>query len=86
MFWTYILRSKITGCYYIGHTVNLEQRLEDHNLGRAGWTRSQRPWELVYKEFYNTRKAAIKREKYLKSQKNRKFLERMIDMKDSEID
>ncbi|WP_367119222.1 GIY-YIG nuclease family protein, partial [uncultured Mucilaginibacter sp.] len=35
MFYTYILQSTKSGRYYIGHTSNIEERLERHNTGKV---------------------------------------------------
>jgi putative endonuclease len=73
-FYVYVLKSKTYGCFYVGSTGNLEQRIEQHNLGLARYTKGRRPWQLVYKEEYNTRSEATKREKFLKSGQGREFI------------
>ncbi|MBI1971570.1 MAG: GIY-YIG nuclease family protein [Candidatus Wildermuthbacteria bacterium] len=74
----YILKSIEHGNYYIGITQDLENRLRKHNRGQVFSTRSRRPWDVIHKEYYNTRSAAFHREKYLKSLKSREALEKII--------
>ncbi|MEW5745232.1 MAG: GIY-YIG nuclease family protein [Nitrospirota bacterium] len=67
----YILKSDATGTSYVGQTSDLEKRLGEHNNGKSLSTRNQRPWRLVYKEVYQTRAEAVRREKHFKSVKGR---------------
>ena len=67
----YILKSEKTGNSYVGHTSDLNKRLLEHNSGKSIATRNRRPWVLVYKEEYETRSEAMKRESYFKSVKGR---------------
>ena len=75
----YILRSIEDGSYYIGSTQDLLSRLERHNQGRSGYTKSNRPWELIYHEEYPNRSSAMKREKEIKKRKSREFIEALIE-------
>ena len=57
---------------YVGWTLDLERRLAEHNRKRSGAkTTRGRVWSLVYAEKHRTRKAAMRREWVLKS--DRKF-------------
>ena len=68
----------LIGCYerqklttYVGYTNNLRKRIKLHNLGKgAKFTRGRR-WKLLYYEKFITKKEAISREYYIKT--NRKF-------------
>lgn len=78
-FVVYILYSKKFDKKYIGQTGNLIARFKDHNeLGKKGWARNYRPWEVVHVEFFNTRSEALKREKFLKSGIGRKWIKENI--------
>jgi len=80
MFTTYVLYSEKHDKIYIGYTSNLQQRLISHNeLATKGWTIKFRPWKLIYKEEYETKSEAMKREKQLKSYKGRTFIRDLID-------
>ena len=78
MYFVYILQSAKDKSYYIGYTNNIDDRIYEHNFGRTGYTKLKRPWNLVYKEEYKTRKEAIDREKYLKRTKSKVYLEKII--------
>jgi putative endonuclease len=76
MFYAYILVSFSTEKIYIGHTENLERRLEEHNsLGKkSSSTRKRGPWKVIFKKEFENRTDAMKFEKYLKSLKNKKYI------------
>jgi len=74
----YVLQSQKNGRYYIGITKDIETRLNQHNRGVGKSTRSNKPWRLVYTEEYNTWSEAIKREKRIKSQKSKSYIENLI--------
>ncbi|HMT10693.1 MAG TPA: GIY-YIG nuclease family protein [Ignavibacteria bacterium] len=75
MFYVYVLKSVQCDRFYIGQTMDLEERLKWHNSPRARWTKRYQPWEIVYKETFATRSEAILREAELKALKNiRSFL------------
>ncbi|RIJ46624.1 GIY-YIG nuclease family protein [Maribellus luteus] len=77
-YFVYILQSDQDESYYIGFTSNLEIRLEYHNSGKSKYTSRKMPWKLVYSESYASKSEAMKREKFLKQQRNRTFYERLI--------
>ena len=80
MFTTYVLHSETHDKIYIGFTSNLEQRLLSHNqLATKGWTIKFRPWELIYREEFETKSQAMKREKELKSFQGRQFIRSLIE-------
>ena len=78
VFTVYILGSKSTGRYYVGQTKNLEERLAYRNANYSKSLKNRGPWELVYRESYLTRSEAVRRERQIKSQKDRKFIEQLI--------
>lgn len=51
---------------YVGWTLDLERRLEQHNAGSGARTTRGSQWILVYVERYRTRNAAMRREIFLK--------------------
>ena len=59
---------------YIGHTNNLDDRLERHNNNREKSTKNKGPWALIHSEKFKTRAEAMKREKEMKSGKGREWL------------
>ncbi len=68
-FSVYILKSVVADVYYIGSTQDVLKRIEVHNSSRAKWTKRNQPWVLEYFEEYETRSEAVRRERFLKSQK-----------------
>jgi len=77
MYFVYVLKSQSLNKRYIGQTNSLQQRLERHNTSNYGFTRTGRPWILIYIEEIQTRGEAMKRERFLKSGKGREFLNSM---------
>lgn len=56
--------------YYTGYTTDIERRLKAHNECKgAKYTKSRVPVELVYKECYETKSEAMKREYAIKQMK-----------------
>jgi putative endonuclease len=78
MFFVYIIYSNSSDRYYTGYCSNIENRQEKHNLGATPSTRPYRPWKLVYLEEYESKREAILREKEIKKQKSRKYIESLI--------
>lgn len=63
---TYILRCS-DGTLYTGWTNDIEKRLKAHNRGEgAKYTRGRTPVELIYKEVFETKEEAMKREAAIK--------------------
>ena len=80
-YFTYALYSKTFHKIYVGQTMNLEKRLEEHNSGLSNYTKRYIPWEIIYTENHQTRSDAVLREKQLKSQKGREFIWKIIKTK-----
>jgi len=66
MHYVYIIKSKKYGVLYIGYTVNLVKRLNEHNLGLSKYTKKYLPWKLVYLEGCANERDAKDREEKLK--------------------
>ncbi len=81
MFFTYIIYSKTKDKYYIGHSHDLDLRLQRHNSGSSRSTKAGIPWKVVYFEKYETKSEAIKREYEIKRKKSRKYIEYLIEQK-----
>ena len=81
MFYTYILQSQKSGRYYIGHTSNIDERLEKHNTGKVIATKNKGPWLIIYHEQYETKSEANSRELYIKSMKSRVYIKKLIATK-----
>ncbi|MEL6483704.1 MAG: GIY-YIG nuclease family protein [Bacteroidota bacterium] len=77
----YILFSETHQKTYCGMTSNLIARFKSHNeLGTKGWTIKFRPWKVIYVEVFKSKSEALKREKFLKSGKGRKWVAENISL------
>ena len=74
----YVLYSAASKRLYIGSSATPDKRLQAHNAGRGGWTKSFRPWLRVLLEEFPDKQTAVKREHYLKSGWGRKWLTKHI--------
>ncbi len=72
LYTVYVIRAR-NGQLYKGMTSNLESRLEQHNIGWR-WSKGRGPFVLVYKEEFDIKTEALKRERFLKSGQGREFL------------
>jgi putative endonuclease len=67
MAWMYILECA-DGSYYVGSTIDLEQRLPEHQAGLgAKYTSWRLPVKLVYSEEYDRVEDAFHREKQVQN-------------------
>jgi len=67
------------GTLYTGYTTDVERRVAEHDAGEgAKYTRGRTPVELVYRERFESRSAAMSREHELK-QLSRTEKERLVD-------
>ena len=84
MFYVYILYSESADKYYIGHTNDPERRLTEHNNTEdIKFTTKFRPWNLLLSfEVSDVRGEAIKMERFIKKQKSRIFIRRLIESND----
>ncbi len=78
-FFVYILYSHSIDKYYVGKTQHLERRIEFHNSeSNRIWTRRGRPWELRAVINCETAEQSAKTELFIKKQKSRRFIEKII--------
>jgi len=67
MHYVYVIQHNINKDLYIGITVNLDQRLAQHNAGENISTiRKTGKWEFIYFEAYRDKRDAVMRELRLK--------------------
>ncbi|NOX85522.1 MAG: GIY-YIG nuclease family protein [Chlorobi bacterium] len=80
-FFVYILQSEKFGNYYVGHTDNVEKRVKEHNsIDNKSYTSRYQPWILKRSFFVgNDRGVAMRIERFIKKQKSRKFIEKVIE-------
>ncbi|MFY9528413.1 MAG: GIY-YIG nuclease family protein [Candidatus Acidiferrales bacterium] len=77
-FYVYILQSQKTGHFYVGQTKDLPARLQYHNANYSLSLRNKGLWKLMHQEEYSTRAEAVRRERYIKHQKDRQFIESLL--------
>ena len=74
----YIIKSE-EGLKYTGMTEDLELRLKQHNdKSLSFWTKRGTNWELIYREEYDNKAEALKREKWLKTGVGREYLSKIL--------
>jgi putative endonuclease len=73
MYCVYVIYSVNANKYYVGHTNDINRRIQEHNFRQDRFTSNKGTWKLVYKEEFDTRSAAMQREKFLKSGKGREY-------------
>ena len=78
-YYLYIIQSQTDESYYIGTSRDLTERIERHNQGRSKYTKSKRPWNLVYFEEHPDRSDAMKREYAIKRRKSKEYLAKLIE-------
>ncbi|MEB2774247.1 GIY-YIG nuclease family protein [Algoriphagus sp. D3-2-R+10] len=78
-FVVYVLFSRSSGRTYTGMTSDLITRFHFHNSkSTKGFTLRYRPWIVIYVEFFQLKKDAMKREKELKSGKGREWIKKIF--------
>jgi putative endonuclease len=61
---------------------NLQRRLVEHNNKTLSfWTKRGTNWELIYKEEFDNKTEALKRERWLKTGVGREYLVRILNNK-----
>jgi len=74
----YVLWFSEDNTRYVGQTDNLYRRIKDHLTGKVEFSKSRRPFKLIYVEKLKSRSEAIKRENYLKSKSGRRYLDKKL--------
>jgi len=74
MHYTYVLRSQRDKRFCTGYTSDLRERIREHGLGRVQSTAHRLPLRLVYYEACLNREDALRRERFLKTGKGKRFL------------
>ncbi|MBC7874476.1 MAG: GIY-YIG nuclease family protein [Ferruginibacter sp.] len=77
-YFVYILYSVSLDLYYIGSSANLKERLRKHLSNHRGFTSKAKDWIICHSESFSDKTEALKREKQLKSWKNRQKIIQLI--------
>ena len=81
MHYCYILYSPKIDHYYVGESDNSESRLEEHNNGhyKGAFTIQTSDWKIYLQIPCKDRIEARKIERFIKKQKSRKFIEKLME-------
>ena len=74
MHYKYVLLSESAGRFYTGYSADLRKRLADHQRDRVRWTAAHQPVRLIYYEACLSQEDALRRERFLKSGKGKRYL------------
>ena len=80
MYYIYIIYSKASDKFYIGYSDNPQRRVIEHNLKPFNtYTSKHRPWAIkaIFQCLIETK--AIRIEKFIKKQKSRELIKKLID-------
>ena len=71
----YIIYSENSDRFYVGETLNVQRRIEQHNAGHYNHasTKFANDWKLFLKIECHNRTQALKMERFIKKMKSRKF-------------
>ena len=78
IFYVYVLLSEKDGMFYVGFTVDLKKRINEHNKGLVQSTQYRRPVKLIYYEVSLNKIDALHREKYLKTSYGKKYIKNRL--------
>ena len=75
----YILYSLSADRFYVGETVNVSERIKQHNSGfyDGSYSKQAKDWELYFEIECTSRSQALKFEKFIKKMRNRNFYFRL---------
>ena len=87
LYYIYILYSQASDLYYVGYSNDYKRRLKQHNAsGKNTYTSKHKPWIIkVVFECGKNETDAIRLEKFIKKQKSKIFLQKLIDSESSQL-
>ena len=79
MHYVYIIYSSSKNSFYIGESMDIENRLTEHNsdLHKFSYTRKAKDWVIFYLLECENKAQAEKIEKHIKRMKSRKYYENL---------
>jgi predicted GIY-YIG superfamily endonuclease len=79
MFYVYLIESLADcGQRYVGFTVDLRRRLQEHNAGKSAHTSKYKPWKLATYVAFSDEAKAESFERYLKSGSGHAFASKRL--------
>ena len=64
--------------HYTGFSSDLKQRIKSHNEGSCDYTRTNRPWKLIWYSAFEDEQKARSFEKYLNSGSGHAFAQKRL--------
>lgn len=77
-YYVYVLQSLKNLKWYIGYTIDLRKRFEEHQTNKSTYTKGRGPFKLIYYEASLNMLDARARERYLKSGIGRRYLKNRL--------
>jgi putative endonuclease len=78
MYYVYILKSLKDGSSYVGTTIDLRKRLQEHNARGIKFTTSRQPYKIIWYSAFGDKMKAYHFEKYLKTGSGIAFLRKHL--------
>ena len=79
MYYVYLIESiSAQGERYLGMTTHLNERLQEHNVGKSSHTSKFKPWKLITYIAFTDRAKAEAFERYLKSGSGHAFARKRL--------
>ena len=73
--YVYIIYSSTYDIFYKGYSLKPEARVIQHNDNKSRYTKNKGPWELRFKQSFETKTEALIRERSLKKYSKRQIIE-----------
>jgi len=79
MYCVYVIYSKSIDSYYVGETIEVLERIEQHNTGfyDSAFTKQCKDWSLYYKIDCDNRKQARQIESHIKKMKSKVYIQNL---------
>jgi len=77
MYVVYIMFSASLNKYYVGSTIHVSIRIEEHNRGKSPFTKKGIPWNLIHHIECESHSNAVQLENKIKKRGIRRYLEDM---------
>ena len=83
-FFVYILYSEVADSYYVGQTMDVEKRINEHNaeIYSGAWSSKSSDWKTLHIIECTSRYQAIKIEAHIKKMKSRVYFENLVKYPD----
>ena len=78
LYYVYVLRSRKSGLFYTGYTIDLRKRLTEHLENKSIYTNKRGPYELIYYEACKNKLDAMSKEKSLKTGMGERYLKNRV--------